>query len=57
MRKRATAREVADAAGVSKWTVIRAFTPGASIAEESKRKVLEAAAALNYTPNLLARSL
>lgn len=57
MRKRATAKEVADAAGVSKWTVIRAFTPGASIAEESKRKVLEAAAALNYSPNLLARSL
>lgn len=57
MRKRATAKEVAEAAGVSKWTVIRAFTEGASITEESKRRVLEAAAALNYTPNLLARSL
>ncbi|MBZ9792154.1 LacI family transcriptional regulator [Rhizobium sp. 3T7] len=57
MRKRATAKQVAEAAGVSKWTVIRAFTPGASITEASKRKVLETAAALNYTPNLLARSL
>lgn len=57
MRKRATAKQVADAAGVSKWTVIRAFTPEASITDESKRKVLETAAALNYTPNLLARSL
>lgn len=57
MRKRATAKQVAEAAGVSKWTVIRAFTPGASITEESKRKVLETAATLNYTPNLLARSL
>ncbi|NTE84526.1 LacI family transcriptional regulator [Agrobacterium tumefaciens] len=57
MRKRATAKQVAEAAGVSKWTVIRAFTPGASITEESKRKVLETAAALNYTPNLIARSL
>jgi LacI family transcriptional regulator len=57
MRRRATAKEVAEAAGVSKWTVIRAFTPGASITAESKRKVLEAAAALNYSPNLLARSL
>ncbi|MDL2410002.1 LacI family DNA-binding transcriptional regulator [Rhizobium calliandrae] len=57
MRKRATAKQVANAAGVSKWTVIRAFTEGASITDESKRKVLEAAAALNYTPNLLARSL
>lgn len=57
MRKRATAKEVAEAAGVSKWTVIRAFTEGASITEESKRRVLEAAAVLNYSPNLLARSL
>lgn len=57
MRKRATAKQVAEAAGVSKWTVIRAFTPGASITEDSKRKVLDIAAALNYTPNLLARSL
>lgn len=36
---------------------MRAFTPGASIAEEKKRRILEAAEALNYTPNLLARSL
>jgi LacI family transcriptional regulator len=57
MRKRATAKEVAEAAGVSKWTVIRAFTPGASITDASKQKVLEAAKALNYSPNLLARSL
>ena len=57
MQKRATARDVAVAAGVSKWTVQRAFTEGASIAEDAKRRVLEAAAALNYTPNLLARSL
>lgn len=57
MKKRATAREVAAAAGVSKWTVQRAFTEGASIAEDAKKRVLEAAAALNYTPNLLARSL
>ncbi|MBB2697095.1 UNVERIFIED_ORG: LacI family transcriptional regulator [Rhizobium pisi] len=57
MRKRATAKEVAEAAGVSKWTVIRAFTPGASITEASRQKVLQAAEALNYSPNLLARSL
>ena len=44
-------------AGVSKWTVIRAFTPGASIADLSRAKVLEAARILNYSPNLLARSL
>lgn len=55
--KRATAQNVAIEAGVSKWTVIRAFTPGASITEASKAKVLEAADRLNYRPNLLARSL
>ncbi|MBN8953589.1 MULTISPECIES: LacI family DNA-binding transcriptional regulator [unclassified Rhizobium] len=55
--RRTTAKEVAAVAGVSKWTVIRAFTPGSSITEESKRRVMEAATALNYSPNLLARSL
>lgn len=57
MRKRVTAQDVADAAGVSKWTVIRAFTPGASIADASRETVRRAAEKLNYTPNLLARSL
>jgi LacI family transcriptional regulator len=57
MGKRPTAKEVAEAAGVSKWTVIRAFTPGASIAEESRARVMEVAHRLNYSPNLLARSL
>jgi DNA-binding LacI/PurR family transcriptional regulator len=37
--------------------VIRAFTPGASITEESRAKVMAAAGQLNYRPNLLARSL
>jgi len=55
--KRATAQNVAAEAGVSKWTVIRAFTQGASITEASKAKVLAAAEKLNYRPNLLARSL
>lgn len=42
---------------MSKWTVIRAFTPGAQIAPDTRERVLEAAAALSYQPNLLARSL
>jgi LacI family transcriptional regulator len=57
MGRRATAKEVAQAAGVSKWTVMRAFTPGASITEETRAKVLKVAQKLNYSPNLLARSL
>ncbi|KQR71561.1 LacI family DNA-binding transcriptional regulator [Rhizobium sp. Leaf341] len=57
MTKKATAEDVAQAAGVSKWTVIRAFTPGASISEKSRKRVMEAAEHHNYRPNLLARSL
>ena len=57
MGRRATAKEVAQAAGVSKWTVMRAFTPGASITEETRETVLKVARKLNYSPNLLARSL
>jgi len=55
--KKATARDVAQEVGVSKWTVNRAFKSDASIAEESRKRVLEAAERLGYRPNLLARSL
>jgi LacI family transcriptional regulator len=57
MRRRVTALDVARAAGVSKWTVTRAFKPGASITEESRRRVMAVADRLGYRPNLLARSL
>lgn len=49
--------DVAKLAGVSQSAVSRAFTPGASIAEKTRQKVLEAAEELGYHPNLLARSL
>ncbi|WBV24139.1 LacI family DNA-binding transcriptional regulator [Pantoea piersonii] len=52
-----TASDVARLAGVSKWTVSRAFTPGASISEQAREKVLKIAETLGYRPNLLARSL
>ena len=55
--RKATAADVAIEAGVSKWTVTRAYKPGASIAEESRKRVLEAGDKLGYRPNLLARSL
>lgn len=54
---KANASAVAKVAGVSKWTVSRAFTPGTYVAPETKAKVLAAAAELGYRPNLLARSL
>lgn len=54
---KANASAVAKLAGVSKWTVSRAFTPGTYVAPETKEKVMKIAAELGYRPNLLARSL
>ncbi|GGO84470.1 LacI family transcriptional regulator [Marinobacterium nitratireducens] len=55
--RKVTASDVAERAGVSKWTVSRAFTEGASISPRARERVLEAANELGYKPNLLARSL
>ena len=52
-----TARQVADRAGVSISAVSRAFTIGASVAPATQRKILKAAEALGYQPNVMARSL
>lgn len=49
--------DVAKLAGVSQSAVSRAFTPGASVAESTKEKILLAARELSYQPNLMARSL
>ncbi len=54
---RVTSVEVAALAGVSQSAVSRAFTPGSSIAEDKRRKILEAARKLNYVPNSIASSL
>jgi len=55
--RKATASDVAARAGVSKWTVSRAFTDGASISPQAMQRVQTAARELGYRPNLLARSL
>jgi len=55
--RKATASDVAREAGVSKWTVARAFTAGASISPHSRESVMAVAQRLGYRPNLLARSL
>lgn len=52
-----SAQHVAERAGVSRSAVSRAFTPGASIAEETRDKVMRAAAELGYQVNDLARGL
>ena len=55
--KKVTAKDVAERAGVSKWTVSRAFTDGASVAPQVRERIHAFAAEMGYTPNLLARSL
>lgn len=52
-----TADDVAALAGVSRWTVNRAFKKDASISAKSREKVMKAAEELGYVPDLLATSL
>lgn len=52
-----TESDVAKIAGVSQSAVSRAFTPGASVAQTTREKILHAAQSIGYQPNLLARSL
>lgn len=52
-----SARDVAEAAGVSRAAVSRTFTPGASVSPATRAKVLEAAERLGYQVNHLARGL
>jgi DNA-binding LacI/PurR family transcriptional regulator len=52
-----TALDVARRAGISRSAVSRTFTEGASVAPATRKKVLAAARALKYRPNLFARSL
>lgn len=52
-----TSVDVAKRAGVSRSAVSRTFTPGASVAPETRAKVMEAAQSLGYQVNILARSM
>ncbi|MER5172827.1 LacI family DNA-binding transcriptional regulator [Thioclava kandeliae] len=52
-----TADDVARAAGVSRWTVNRAFRKDASISAKAREKVMQAAADLGYIPDLRAAGL
>jgi DNA-binding LacI/PurR family transcriptional regulator len=52
-----TSFDVAQLAGVSRSAVSRAFTEGATVAPETRRKVIEAAVTLGYVVNPLARGL
>lgn len=52
-----SANDVARHAGVSRSAVSRAFTPGASVSEETRKRVMNSAQALGYHVNQLARGL
>jgi DNA-binding LacI/PurR family transcriptional regulator len=52
-----TLKDVAELAGVSRAAVSRSFTEGASVSAKTRLKVMQAAATLGYSPNMLARSL
>ena len=52
-----TSLDVAKLAGVSRSAVSRVFTPGASVSARTASKVREAADALGYRPNVLARAM
>jgi DNA-binding LacI/PurR family transcriptional regulator len=54
---RATSYDVAKLAGVSQSAVSRAFSPGGSVAVETRERIVEAARALGYRPNAIARGL
>lgn len=56
-RSPASSFDVARLAGVSRSAVSRAFTPGASIAEDTRIKVMAAARELDYAPSAIARTL
>ena len=57
MTKRATIRDVAEAAGVSKSLAAMVFSAEGGVSLERREKVLQAAKELGYTPNQWARSL
>jgi DNA-binding LacI/PurR family transcriptional regulator len=57
MEKRPTSHDVAHLAGVSQSTVSFVFTGRPGISEATREKVLRAASALHYRPNLAARSM
>lgn len=57
MAKAATSVDVAKLAGVSQSAVSRSYTPGASVAEHTRSKVMDAARKLGYRPNAIARTL
>ncbi|MBM4160469.1 MAG: LacI family transcriptional regulator [Ignavibacteria bacterium] len=55
--RRVTSREVAEKLGISTMTVSRVMNDRANVDEETRRKVLETAQQLGYSPDHIAKSL
>ncbi|MFW2589445.1 LacI family DNA-binding transcriptional regulator [Sagittula sp. SSi028] len=55
--RRVTAKTVAEAAGVSRSAVSRAFTDGSYLDAEKRKRIKQVAAELGYQPNALAAGL
>lgn len=55
--RRATIKDVAEAAGVSRSTVSRALTGNGYVSAEIRSKIQKAAEQLSYVPDVMARSL
>ena len=49
LRRRATSADVAKVVGTSQSAVSRAFTQGASVSPELRKRIVKAAASLGYT--------
>ncbi len=56
-KKKISAEDVARLAKVSQSTVSRVFSPGKSVSENTRKRVMKVADELNYKPNALARGL
>ncbi len=56
-KSRVTSMQVAHKAGVSQSAVSRVFTPGGSVSDKTREKVMRAAESLGYSPNVLARAM
>jgi LacI family transcriptional regulator len=59
MKKRITAKDIADKAGVSRTTVsfVLNNVPGVRIPDETRQRILDAANELNYHPDAAARRM
>lgn len=57
LSRRVTAKEVAEKLGISTMTVSRVMNKRSNVDEETRRRVLDAAQELGYSPNHIAKSL